>query len=85
MRNSIHMAQKLDTDTWYVRHCNGSQCCRHLDADAVPCGIRLPGWEPGKDSAEAETRSFLAGSSDSLTNWFAAARFGWLHIIEDPS
>ena len=61
------MAQKLDTDTWYVRHCNGSQCCRHLDADAVPCGIRLPGWEPGEDSAEAETRSFLAGSKLSKT------------------
>ena len=85
--DGIRMAQSLGADLWHMWHYHGTYCFRHPDAEAFPYGIRLhrlPDWVPGRDGADAEIQSFLAGYDDTLMPWVVVDRFGRRYMNEYP-
>ena len=63
-------------------HCNGTYFFSYVDADPVPCSIRLL---LDQDGPGVEIQNFLASYNYALIPWVVAAGFGWCQMNEYPS
>lgn len=85
--DGIRMSQAMGADLWHMWHYHGTYGFRHPDPAVFPFGIRLhrlPDWVPGKDGAEAEVQSFLAGYKDTLMPWIVVDQRGQRFMNEYP-
>jgi succinate dehydrogenase/fumarate reductase flavoprotein subunit len=85
--DGVRMAQAVGADLWHMWHYHGTYGLRHPDPATFPFGIRLhrlPDWVPGKNGAEAEVQSFLAGDNDTLMPWIVVDQRGQRYMNEYP-